>query len=72
MGFDKAIAKVVLKVCKNIREHNGEHKVALSDGVFSNFSLTRDCIELLEKANFHVYINTALPTNDGGICLGQA
>ncbi len=72
LGFHKAIAEMVLSACKHIRDESGENSIALSGGVFANLLLTEDCSELLGNAGFHVYINSAVPSNDGGICLGQA
>ncbi len=72
LGFHQAIAKMVLEVCVDIRLKSGENTVTLSGGVFSNLLLTQDCTARLQKAGFQVYLNSAVPTNDGGICLGQA
>jgi len=72
LGFHMAVAKMVLQGCEFIRKQSGENKVALSGGVFANLLLIDDCIEIMEKAGFSVYINSVVPTNDGGISLGQA
>ena len=72
LGFHKAVAEMVVILCSSIRDTAKENRVALSGGVFANTLLIQDCISGLEKAEFEVYINEAVPTNDGGICLGQA
>jgi len=72
LGFHQAIAEMVLEVCVDIRLKSGENTVTLSGGVFSNLLLIQDCTARLQKAGFQVYLNSAVPTNDGGICLGQA
>jgi hydrogenase maturation protein HypF len=72
LGFHRAIAEMVLAVCTDIRLKSGENTVTLSGGVFSNLLLTQDCTARLQNAGFQVYLNSAVPTNDGGICLGQA
>lgn len=72
LGFHKAIAKMVCEVCIHIRENSGENRVTLSGGVFANLLLTQFSVKLLENAEFEVYINSEVPTNDGGISLGQA
>jgi hydrogenase maturation protein HypF len=72
LGFHEAICEMVLHVCSHIREQSGENKVALSGGVFGNLLLTQGCVKKLENANFEVFLNSQVPTNDGGICLGQA
>ena len=46
--------------------------VVLSGGVFQNQLLLEDIKELLEKEGVEIWINQAVPPNDGGISLGQA
>jgi len=46
--------------------------VALSGGVFCNQYLINRLIGLLKKAGFRVLFNWIVPSNDGGISLGQA
>jgi len=72
LGFHKAIVQMTVTLCRRIRDTSGENRVGLSGGVFANTILTEDCIRGLEKVDFEVYINQAVPTNDGGISLGQA
>ena len=72
LGFHIAVAEMVLAVCDSIRDKSGESRVALSGGVFANMLLTETCVTDLENAGFSVYLNEAVPTNDGGISLGQA
>ena len=54
-----------------IRLKEGINKVVLSGGVFQNKYLLTGTIELLQKNNFEVYSHASVPTNDGGIALGQ-
>ncbi|MBW7571380.1 carbamoyltransferase HypF [Caproiciproducens faecalis] len=72
LGFHVALAEMVAALCKNIREESGENRVALSGGVFANLLLLQDCRDRLTADGFQVYLNSAVPSNDGGICLGQA
>lgn len=72
LGFHRAVAGMVLTVCRRIREDCGENTVALSGGVFANLLLTEDCVRRLESDGFRVFMNAAVPANDGGVCLGQA
>jgi hydrogenase maturation protein HypF len=44
----------------------------LSGGVFCNRYLANRLINLLKKAGFSVLFNRDVPSNDGGISLGQA
>lgn len=72
LGFHWAVAEAVLEMCRRIRAKTRENRVALSGGVFANRLLTEQCLSCLEKDGFTVYINSAVPCNDGGISLGQA
>ena len=72
LGFHRAAAALVERVCREIREETGENRVALSGGVFANLILLQDCFDRLEKDGFEVYTNHLVPSNDGGISLGQA
>jgi hydrogenase maturation protein HypF len=40
--------------------------------VWHNITLLRKTIPLLENDGFTVYIHRQVPTNDGGLALGQA
>ncbi len=68
LGFHYAIANAVVEVCQQTKIKN----IALSGGVFMNRILTELCIDKLCKKGYNVYINRQVPTNDGGIALGQA
>ncbi|MEE1042610.1 MAG: carbamoyltransferase HypF, partial [Clostridia bacterium] len=68
LGFHHAIANAVVEVC----EKSAIKNIALSGGVFMNRILTELCIDKLRKKGYNVYINRQVPTNDGGIALGQA
>lgn len=72
LGFHRAVASLVEEICEKIREETGENHVALSGGVFANLLLLNDCFDRLEKDGFEVYTNQLVPSNDGGISLGQA
>ena len=49
----------------------GEKAVALSGGCFQNKYLTERAIKRLRENGFNVYWHQRVPTNDGGIALGQ-
>ncbi|MBQ8525489.1 MAG: carbamoyltransferase HypF [Clostridia bacterium] len=68
LGFHNAIINAVAETAK---KHNIK-SIALSGGVFMNRILTEGCIDRLTAEGFQVYINQQVPTNDGGIALGQA
>lgn len=72
LGFHLAVAEMTLEICRRIKEETGESRVALSGGVFANLLLLGECRRLLQDGGFEVYLNSAVPMNDGGISLGQA
>ncbi len=69
--FHRTIAEMVAAGCERVREESGTSAVALSGGTFQNMLLTRQVLELLAAAGFTVYRHRRVPTNDGGLALGQ-
>jgi hydrogenase maturation protein HypF len=69
--FHNTIILAIFETVKAIRETGNINKVVLSGGVFQNKYLLEGTILLLEKNNFNVYSHATVPTNDGGIALGQ-
>ncbi len=61
-----------IEMTVRIRSASGLNRVVLSGGCFQNRLLLEGCIEGLMKADFNVYSHHLVPTNDGGISLGQA
>jgi hydrogenase maturation protein HypF len=70
--FHNAVAEMVRDVCLRIREDRGLNEVALSGGVFQNATLLKRALELLRAEGFTAYTHHIVPTNDGGVALGQA
>ncbi|OGO13116.1 MAG: carbamoyltransferase HypF [Chloroflexi bacterium RBG_16_47_49] len=70
--FHNSIARVVCKVCCTLRSDYGVNHVCLSGGVWQNMRLLAHTCELLNSEAFNVYIHHQVPTNDGGLALGQA
>lgn len=70
--FHETIACLVEDTCCRLRGDKGLEKVVLSGGVFQNMQLLSSCMDKLQKRGFQVYIHRKVPTNDGGISLGQA
>ncbi|HUU15527.1 MAG TPA: carbamoyltransferase HypF [Sedimentisphaerales bacterium] len=70
--FHNCLAAGLLEMAKAARESTKLNTVALSGGVFCNRYLTIRCIKLLKKTDFSVLFNRDVPSNDGGISLGQA
>jgi hydrogenase maturation protein HypF len=63
---------MVTEMCQRIAAKTGIAKVALSGGVFQNRLLLRSTVAALREAGFEVIIHARVPTNDGGVSLGQA
>ncbi len=70
--FHAGVARMVLDVCKIIRQRTGCEQVALSGGVWQNVTLLKQTLELLEADRFKVFTHHQAPPNDGGLALGQA
>lgn len=70
--FHNTLADIIVTVCNNISNQTGLNEVALSGGVFQNIFLLEKAVDRLSKQGFKVYTHQKVPTNDGGICLGQA
>ena len=70
--FHNCIAAALLEMAKRARESSGLDSVALSGGVFCNRYLTNRLIKLLKEDDFCVLFNRDVPSNDGGISVGQA
>lgn len=70
--FHNTVAHFIVIVCEHIRENYGVNEVVLSGGTFQNsYLLTEVCHELGDRV-FVPYFHKRVPTNDGGISLGQA
>jgi hydrogenase maturation protein HypF len=50
----------------------GLKKVLLSGGCFQNMILLESAIAVLRRHDFSPYWHQRIPTNDGGISVGQA
>ncbi|MFN2203804.1 MAG: carbamoyltransferase HypF [Caldilineaceae bacterium] len=70
--FHATVAMIVRDACRHIRHRTGLEQVALSGGVFQNMVLLTLVVDMLEEAGFETLVHYRVPTNDGGIALGQA
>ena len=70
--FHWTLICLFVDLCAVIRKDRGLNRVVLSGGVFQNAILLTGLIDALEKRRFTVYSHQQVPTNDGGIALGQA
>ncbi len=71
-GIPSRFINTLAHVCAHVAKEAGMERVCLSGGVFQNDPLVSKIKELLEAEGFKVFLHQKVPTNDGGICLGQA
>jgi hydrogenase maturation protein HypF len=65
--FHNALAEAIVQMAKRI----GQSCVVLSGGCFQNRYLTERTVKRLREEKFQPYWHQRVPTNDGGIALGQ-
>ncbi|MGH9839777.1 MAG: carbamoyltransferase HypF, partial [Blastocatellia bacterium] len=70
--FHLAVARLIATVARNGRDQRRLNRVALSGGVFQNMFLIEQASRMLAADGFEVFTHSRVPTNDGGISLGQA
>jgi hydrogenase maturation protein HypF len=70
--FHNTLAAALLAVAVEARESTKLNTVALSGGALCNRYLANRLIKLLKHNNFEVLFHSDIPSNDGGISLGQA
>lgn len=72
--FHSGVVDMVVERCRAVRADAGDpvtDQVVLSGGVFLNEFLLVNCLVELGRAGFDAYCQQQVPTNDGGIALGQ-
>jgi len=69
--FHNTIVDFTLAMCDNLKLRSGIKTVALSGGVFQNRTLLARVRQGLLKKDYQVLIHRQVPSNDGGIALGQ-
>jgi hydrogenase maturation protein HypF len=70
--FHVGIAEAVAALSVELAAAHGIHRVALSGGVFQNQTLFEALAARLRLAGLTVLSHHRVPTNDGGLALGQA
>lgn len=70
--FHRTLIGLFTDLCVIIGQERELDRVVLSGGVFQNSILLTGLIAALEEKNFNVFSHRQVPTNDGGISLGQA
>ncbi len=71
-NFHYTLAVTILEVSRILEKQCGIRDIVLSGGVFQNKLLLTMAVELLQKEGFKVWYHKQIPTNDGGVSLGQA
>jgi hydrogenase maturation protein HypF len=69
--FHNTLVRIFSDACVKLRHHRKLNRVVLSGGVFQNVFLLNQLERILLDLGFEVYTHSLVPTNDGGISLGQ-
>jgi len=70
--FHSTVAQAAAEVCDKLRSKTGLTRVCLSGGTFQNALLVELTVERLQRSGFEVFLHSRVPSNDGGLSLGQA
>lgn len=70
--FHNGVVDVIVRGCASLGGRFGVTAVALSGGVFQNLLLLDRTVQALQEGGFRVLTHSRVPTNDGGVSLGQA
>ena len=70
--FHNGVARMVAEVCEQLSRERGIRKVALSGGVWQNQFLLKQTVGLLQERGLEILLHNQVPSNDGGVALGQA
>jgi len=70
--FHNSIVEMVRQVTRSMRSRYQTDLVILSGGVWQNMILLQKVKDLLPQEGFSVLIHHQVPSNDGGLALGQA
>jgi hydrogenase maturation protein HypF len=71
-AFHLAVAVAVTTTVRTLSERHNTNTVVLSGGVFQNELLLSILKDSLGESDLEIWTNREVPTNDGGISLGQA
>ena len=69
--FHNTMVALIIELSKKLKKETGINKVVLSGGTFQNKYLLGLSEILLKKEGFEVFAHEKVPSNDGGIALGQ-
>ncbi|MEI6124956.1 MAG: carbamoyltransferase HypF [Pseudomonadota bacterium] len=71
-AFHYTLQHAFIAMAEKIRSATGLNRVVLSGGCFQNRVLLEGCITGMLHEGFEVFTHHLVPSNDGGISLGQA
>ena len=71
-NFHLTLAQIIKDVVLNIKQTTGINNVALCGGVFQNPTLLQMTTDLLSQHSLNTLYHQQVPSNDGGLALGQA
>jgi hydrogenase maturation protein HypF len=71
-AFHQTVISALVDMAERVALEADIRCLALSGGCFQNRILLEGCLASLKKAGFRVLRHRHVPTNDGGIALGQA
>jgi len=69
--FHSSVVSIIFDTVMNLGKESGLKKVVLSGGSFQNRILLENAMACLEKKGFRVFAHEKIPSNDGGIAMGQ-
>ena len=69
--FHNTIISVIFDVVKEMSNRFNISNIVLSGGTFQNKYLIERCENILAEEGLHVFTHSRIPSNDGGIALGQ-
>jgi hydrogenase maturation protein HypF len=69
--FHNTIVELICKTAIMIRDSHHINKIALSGGTLQNRIILEQSENKLKENGFEVYTQSSIPSNDGGIALGQ-
>lgn len=69
--FHNTFNNVIIAVASLIRKKTGLNKIVLSGGTFQNRYILSRGEKILARESFEVFSHSKIPSNDGGIALGQ-
>ncbi len=70
--FHKSLAVAIETIVKQLRQEHQFNQVVLTGGVFQNQILLQQVKMRLKKLEINVLTHSIVPTNDGGLSLGQS